>query len=109
MKCPWLLIFGLLTGAVPATVQAQLSYMTNDGTITIAGYSGGGEVTIPTNINGLTVTGTANIPIVVEACDHLAGPVWIPLATLTLTNGLFYFSDLQWTNYAGRFYRVSSP
>jgi hypothetical protein len=58
---------------------------------------------------GFNITGTTNIPIVVEACTNLAKSVWIPLRTLTLTNGLFYFSDPNWTNYRSRFYRISSP
>jgi hypothetical protein len=58
---------------------------------------------------GFNVTGTANIPIVIEACTNLASPVWTPLQTLSLTNGLFYFSDPQWMNYPSRYYRISSP
>ena len=58
---------------------------------------------------GFDITGTSNIPIVVEASANLAGPVWTPLQSLTLTNGLFHFSDPQWTNYPVRFYRISSP
>jgi hypothetical protein len=45
----------------------------------------------------------------VEACTNLAHPVWQPLQTNTLTGGLAHFSDAQWTNYARRFYRISSP
>jgi len=30
-------------------------------------------------------------------------------ANQTLTNGSFYFSDPQWANYSGRFYRIRSP
>ena len=45
----------------------------------------------------------------VEACTNLASPVWTPLQTITLTNGSFYFSDPQWTNYPGRFYGLGSP
>jgi hypothetical protein len=45
----------------------------------------------------------------VEACTNLANPTWIPLATKTLTNGSSYFSDPQWTDYPGRFYRLRSP
>ncbi len=42
--------------ALPATVQAQFNYVTNNGTITITGYTGsGGAVTIPGTINGLPV------------------------------------------------------
>jgi hypothetical protein len=58
---------------------------------------------------GFNIAGTANIPIKVEACTDLACPVWTSLATLTLTNGLFYFSDPQWTNFPGRYYRITSP
>jgi len=43
--------------ALPAVVQAQFNYTTNNGTITITGYTGsGGAVTIPATINGLPVT-----------------------------------------------------
>jgi hypothetical protein len=69
----------------------------------------GSSFGISNNQFGFNITGTTNIPIVVEACTNLASPVWTPLQTLTLTNGLFYFSDPQWTNYPGRFYRISSP
>ncbi len=64
---------------------------------------------VRSNQFGFDITGTANIPIVVEASANLAGPVWTPLQSLTLTNGLFHFSDPEWTNYPGRFYRISSP
>jgi len=58
---------------------------------------------------GFNVTGTSNIPIVVEACANLANPVWTPLQTLLLTNGSFYFSEPFQPNIAARFYRISSP
>jgi hypothetical protein len=61
------------------------------------------------NIFGFTITGTANIPIVVQACTDLASPVWAPLQTLTLTNGAYYFGDPQYTNYRCRYYRLCSP
>jgi hypothetical protein len=46
---------------------------------------------------------------VVEACTNLGSPVWIPLQTLTLTNGSFYFSEPFEGNLTGRYYRISSP
>ena len=47
----------LLLLALPAAVQAQYSYATNNGTITITGYTGpGGDVTIPDRISDLPVT-----------------------------------------------------
>ncbi len=53
----WLMA-ALLFLALPAAVQAQFRCTTNNGTITITGYSGpGGVVMIPDTINGLPVTG----------------------------------------------------
>jgi hypothetical protein len=64
---------------------------------------------ISNKLFGFNISGTTNIPIVVEACANLAVPVWTSLQALTLTNGLFYFSDSQSTIYPSRFYRIRSP
>ena len=58
---------------------------------------------------GFNITGTADIPIVVEACTNLADASWVPLQSLNLTNGAFYLSDPQWTNHPARFFRLRSP
>jgi hypothetical protein len=58
---------------------------------------------------GFNITGNANIPIVVEACTNLNSGAWVQLQSITLTNSPFYFTDPQWTNYPGRFYRIRSP
>jgi hypothetical protein len=58
---------------------------------------------------GFDITGTTNIPIVVEACTNLVNPIWVPLQSLALTNGSFYFSESLQQNMADRFYRISSP
>jgi hypothetical protein len=51
----------LLTLTTAAPLEAQFTYVTNNGSITITGYSGpGGAVTIPSNINNLAVTGIGN-------------------------------------------------
>jgi hypothetical protein len=63
---------------------------------------------VQSNLFGFNITGTTNISIVVEACTNLVG-AWIPLQSVSFTNGCFYFSDPQWTNYPGRFYRLRSP
>jgi hypothetical protein len=62
-----------------------------------------------TNRFGFNIVGTPNIPIVVEASTHLQGASWTSLQSCSLTNGSIYFSDPQWTNYRGRFYRLRSP
>ena len=69
---------------------------------------------VRTNRFGFNITGTSNLVIVVEASTNLFNPVWQPIQTNTLntfigTNGTSYFSDPQWTNYPGRFYRLRSP
>jgi len=59
---------------------------------------------------GFTITfGTADIPVVVEACTNLAHASWVPLQSLNLTNGASYFSDPNWTNYPARNYRIRWP
>ena len=69
----------------------------------------GASFGVRTNRFGFNITGTTNIPIVVEASTNLAGSVWTPLLNGTLTNGSIYFSDPKWTNYPGRFYRLRAP
>jgi len=58
---------------------------------------------------GFNITGTPNIPLVVEASIAFASASWLPLQNCTLTNGLIYFSDPDWAKYGGRFYRIRSP
>ena len=55
--------------------------------------TGDGSFGVQNGQFGFNITGTSNIPIVVEACTNLAGPVWTPLQSLTLTNGAYYFSE----------------
>jgi hypothetical protein len=55
------------------------------------------------------ITGTPNIPFVVEASTNLTTGFWVPPQTLTLTTGLVSFRDPSWTNYPTRFYRLRWP
>ena len=76
--------------------------------------TGDGSFGMQTNQFGFNITGSSNLVIVVEAASNLANPIWSPVSTNTLntftaTNGTSYFSDPQWTNYPGRFYRLRSP
>ena len=87
-----------------STVDNLPAILWNPQTQTVSGSLG-----VQSNQFGFTITGTTNIPIVVEACINLGSGAWIPLQSVNLTNGSFYFSDPQWTNYPGRFYRIRSP
>jgi hypothetical protein len=58
---------------------------------------------------GFNVTGSSNLLVIVEGCTDLANPIWTPVGTNILVGGWSYFSDPQWTNYPGRFYRLRSP
>jgi hypothetical protein len=64
-----------------------------------------GNFGVRTNQFGFDITGTSNIPILIEATEDPADPTWTPLQKLTLTNGLFYFSEPEQMH---RFYRISS-
>lgn len=71
--------------------------------------TGDGGFGIGPNGFGFNITGTPDIPIVIEASSNLAAQSWVPLQSCTLTNGLIHFSDSQWANYSGRSYRIRSP
>ena len=76
--------------------------------------TGDGGFGVQTNQFGFNIIGSSNLVIVVEACTNLASPVWSRVSTNTLniyigTNGTAHFSDSQWTNYTGRFFRFRSP
>lgn len=57
---------------------------------------------------GFTVVGAFDQVVVVEACTNLSTFDWLPLRTNALGGGGFYFTDPDWTNYPGRFYRARS-
>ncbi len=68
------------------------------------------QTTVPqTNQFRFSITGTPNIPIVVEASAHLPSVEWTSLLSCTLTNGSIRVNDPAWTNYVTRFYRARSP
>ena len=93
-------IFALLLWVVPAA-HAQFTYRTNNGTITITGYTGTNlDVVIPSTIDGLPVTsvGTAafqhllissvTIPSSVNSIGEYAFYQCIHLTSLTIPNGV---------------------
>lgn len=61
------------------------------------------------NLYGFDITGTTNIPLVVEGSTALNGSAWTPLQSYSLTNGLIHFSEPAWTSSPARFYRIRSP
>jgi hypothetical protein len=71
--------------------------------------AGGVNFGARSNQFGFDITGTTNIPIVVEASTNLVQPDWVPLQSMTLTNGLIHFSEPLQTNTSGRFYRIAAP
>jgi hypothetical protein len=71
--------------------------------------TGGTSFGVQTNQFGFNINWASGLVVVVEACTDLANPIWTPVRTNTLTGGTSYFSDPDWTNYPGRFYRLRSP
>ena len=61
---------------------------------------------IQTNGFGFTISWATNIPVVVEASTTFANPVWSPVQTNALNNGVLNFTDSDRTKYPSRFYRV---
>jgi len=64
---------------------------------------------VQSNVFGFTISWATNNSVVVEAASDLAQPVWVPVSTNTLSGGSSFFTDPEWTNYPGRFYRLRSP
>jgi hypothetical protein len=78
----------LLLSALPAVVQAQFTYTTNNGAITITGYTGlGGIVTIPSTTNGLPVTGIGDWAF--ESCTNVIS-VAAPDSITNMGTGAFW-------------------
>ncbi len=71
--------------------------------------AGGSSFGVRNNQFGFDITGTANLPVAVEVCTNLSNPVWIPLQTVTLTNGSIYFSEPFQPASPGRFYGLGFP
>jgi hypothetical protein len=69
--------------------------------------SSGTSLGVQTNQFGFNLSWASGQTVVVEASADLL--TWQPVQTNTLTSGSAYFSDPQWTNYPGRYYRLRSP
>jgi hypothetical protein len=70
--------------------------------------TGGGEFGVRGNQFGFNLTGTPNIPVVIETATNLASPAWTPLLSTTITNGSIFFGEALQHN-EGRYYRIRSP
>jgi hypothetical protein len=58
---------------------------------------------------GFDITATTNLPIAIEACDDLSSSNWVTLRRVTITNGLYHFSEPFQSNSPARFYRIGFP
>jgi hypothetical protein len=77
--------------AFPAALHAQFSYITNNGAITITGYSGpGGAVVIPSSIDGLPVTRIGNNAF---SLRHGITGITIPSTVTAIGDGAFSICD----------------
>ncbi len=68
-----------------------------------------GSVGVQSNQFSFIVSWATNLSVVVEASTDLTGKNWTPIQTNALNNGVVNFSDPQWTNFPGRYYRLRSP
>ena len=68
-----------------------------------------GAFVVKSNAFRFNITGTADIPLVVEACASLNCHEWTPLHSLYLTNGSVHFSDPDWAQHPSRLYRLRFP
>lgn len=58
---------------------------------------------------GFRISWAEDADVIVEAATDLRAPVWLPVSTNTLVNGVSKFIDPHWTDFSTRSYRVVSP
>ena len=89
MKKLFVCLFCLLTTILSSAVaQAQFTYTTNNGTVTITKYTGSGSiVNIPSTINGLPVTSIGDFAF--WGCTSLNG-ITIPNSVMSIGEGAFW-------------------
>jgi hypothetical protein len=93
----------LLLLTLPAVVQAQFTYTTNNGTLTITGYTGtGGDVTIPDTTNGLLVTSIGDSAF--SYCTSLAS-ITIPKGVTSIGLQAFVYC----TNLTAAYFKGNAP
>ncbi len=55
---------------------------------------------------GFNIEWAGGMTVVIEACDDLANPAWIPLQTNLISDGLSPFTDPDWASHPSRIYRA---
>lgn len=104
-KLKFLVLVALLV-VLPAVVQAQFTYTTSSGAITITGYTGsGGDLTIPDTIDGLPVTSIGDSAF---AVSWFMWPtiysVTIPSSVTSIGDYAFASSSVVSPSYLGNVY-----
>jgi hypothetical protein len=95
----------LLLLVLPAVVQGQFAYEFTNGTVTITGYTGpGGAVVIPSEVNGVPVTGIGNGTF--QLRDNVAS-VTIPNSVTSIGDNAFgYCTSLTSIYFEGNEHRL---
>jgi hypothetical protein len=93
------LLFGILsiTAGLATQIQAEFAYSDNgDGTCTITNYTGPPwAVTIPTNINGLTVTSIGAFAFTLGEVGWNVTSVMIPDSVMSIGDNAFFDTPLE--------------
>jgi len=90
-------------------VAASVDSVTNIGDFAFFYCTGLASVSLGNGVASIGAAAFAGCASLTSVTTTLAPPSWAPWQSGTLTNGLIYFTDPQWTNYPTRFYSIRSP
>jgi len=115
LACQWLKNGAPLAGQTNSTLNVAAFQFTDCGSYQMVVTNSSGMVAdVNFGMRGdhfqFSVSGNANQTVVIEACTDLTNPVWVPLATNTLSSGgSCIFVDAGASRQPVRFYRVYAP
>ena len=100
---------GVITVESDATEGTNTIAVSGTGFASVPEVAAGENFGVVSNLFGFTIQWASGQVVRVEANEDIATDGWHAIWTNMLEGDSVYFSDPQWTNFPGRYFRVTSP